>query len=73
MNMRAFDFSPLYRATVGFDRLALAMDSLMRNDASTPSYPPYNIEKTGKILTGSLLLSRDSTRTRFPSRPAMAS
>ena len=48
MNMRAFDFSPLYRATVGFDRLAHAMDSLMRNDASTPSYPPYNIEKTGE-------------------------
>lgn len=47
MNMRTFDFSPLYRSSVGFDRLAAAMDSLVRKDAATPSYPPYNIEKTG--------------------------
>lgn len=47
MNMRNFDFAPLYRSTVGFDRLAQAMDTLARHDGGTPSYPPYNIEKTG--------------------------
>ncbi len=46
--MRAFDFSPLYRATVGFDRLADLMDRAMSVDAAAPTYPPYNIEKTAE-------------------------
>lgn len=46
--MRSFDFSPLYRSTVGFDRLANLMDQVTTSDASQPSYPPYNIEKTGE-------------------------
>lgn len=46
--MRNFDFSPLYRSTVGFDRVAGMMDQLMAGDAQAPSYPPYNIEKTGE-------------------------
>lgn len=45
--MRNFDFSPLYRATVGFDQIADLMDRVMTNDVTPPSYPPYNIEKTG--------------------------
>lgn len=45
--MRTYDFSPLYRSTVGFDRLASVLDQVMTNDVSTQSYPPYNIEKTG--------------------------
>ena len=45
--MRARDFAPLYRATVGFDRLFNALDAAQRVDESTFSYPPYNIEKTG--------------------------
>ena len=45
--MRNFDFSPLYRATVGFDQIADLMDRVLTNDVSQPSYPPYNIEKTG--------------------------
>lgn len=44
--MRAFDLSPLYRATVGFDRLADLMDRALTVDAGAPTYPPYNIEKT---------------------------
>ncbi len=44
--MRTFDFSPLYRATVGFDRIADLMDRVMETDGASPSYPPYNIEKT---------------------------
>ncbi|SIS64329.1 Hsp20 family protein [Phaeovulum vinaykumarii] len=45
--MRTFDFSPLYRATIGFDRVADLMDRALAADISQPSYPPYNIEKTG--------------------------
>lgn len=45
--MRNFDLTPLYRASVGFDRLADVMDRTMSADVSAPTYPPYNIEKTG--------------------------
>jgi len=43
--MRHYDFSPLYRSTVGFDRLFSMLDSAT---SDTPSYPPYNIERTGE-------------------------
>ena len=46
--MRSFDISPLYRATVGFDRMMNLLDNASRVDDSAPSYPPYNIEKTGE-------------------------
>ena len=45
--MRNFDLSPLYRSTVGFDRLATVLDQVLDGDVAQPSYPPYNIEKTG--------------------------
>jgi len=45
--MRSFDFAPLYRSTVGFDRLTSLLDAAGRLD-DAPSYPPYNIEKTGE-------------------------
>src|SRR5215218_6243758 len=38
---------PLYRNTVGFDRLFSMLDQLVSVDAA-PSYPPYNIERTGE-------------------------
>jgi len=41
--MRAYDFSPLYRSAIGFDRLAQLFDQAQRSDAQ-PSYPPYNVE-----------------------------
>ena len=41
--MDRFDFSPLFRSTIGFDRLARLIDL----DNTVPTYPPYNIEKTG--------------------------
>ncbi|WP_095588676.1 Hsp20 family protein [Actibacterium ureilyticum] len=44
--MRSFDLAPLYRATVGFDRVADLMDRVLSSDVTQPSYPPYNIEKT---------------------------
>lgn len=46
--MRTFDFSPLYRSAIGFDRVASLLDSLSRTEQSQPSYPPYNIELTGE-------------------------
>jgi molecular chaperone IbpA len=45
--MRHFDLSPLYRSTVGFDRLFSLLDQAGSNDAA-PSYPPYNIERTAE-------------------------
>ena len=45
--MRNFDLSPLYRSTVGFDRLFSLLDQVTTAD-SAPSYPPYNIERTGE-------------------------
>jgi molecular chaperone IbpA len=46
MTMRSYDFAPLYRATVGFDRIADLMDRVLSSDVTQPTYPPYNIEKT---------------------------
>lgn len=46
--MRHVDFSPLYRSTVGFDRLFSLLDSMGQPEQSSPSYPPYNIERTGE-------------------------
>src|SRR5438105_8382148 len=43
--MRTFDFAPFYRSTVGFDRLFSTLD---RVDSLGPSYPPYNIVRTGE-------------------------
>ncbi len=46
--MRDFDFSPLFRSAIGFDRLPSLLDTAMRTAGPTDSYPPYNIEKTGE-------------------------
>jgi molecular chaperone IbpA len=43
----AFDFSPLYRSTVGFDRLFDMLDQSTQVE-SMANWPPYNIEKTGE-------------------------
>jgi molecular chaperone IbpA len=45
--MRMFDTTPLLRSTVGFDNINRLLDSVSRQDASEPAYPPYNIEKIG--------------------------
>ena len=41
-----FDLTPLYRSTVGFDRLARMLDEVSTFEA--PAYPPYNIERVGE-------------------------
>ena len=46
--MRHFDLSPLYRSTVGFDRLFSMFDDVPNIDTSGAGYPRYNIEKTGE-------------------------
>ena len=46
--MRTFDLAPLYRSTVGFDRLFSMLDQVSGFDNSGSSYPPYNIERTGE-------------------------
>jgi molecular chaperone IbpA len=46
--MDRFDFSPLFRSTIGFDRLTRLVDAASRVDNSALAYPPYNIEKTGE-------------------------
>jgi len=46
--MRSFDLAPLYRATVGYDRIADLVDRVLTNDVAQPTYPPYNIEKTAE-------------------------
>jgi molecular chaperone IbpA len=45
--MDRFDFSPLFRSTIGFDRMLRLVDPATRVDGASLGYPPYNIEKTG--------------------------
>jgi molecular chaperone IbpA len=48
--MRTVDFTPVFRSTVGFDRMARLLDHAMRatETANAPTFPPYNIEKLGE-------------------------
>src|SRR5262244_3752314 len=46
--MDRFDFSPLFRSTIGFDRLTRLVDAATRVDNTALAYPPYKIEKTGE-------------------------
>jgi len=46
--MDSLDFSPLFRSTIGFDRLMRLADAATRLDGGASVYPPYNIESTGE-------------------------
>ena len=46
--MRTFDLSPLFRSTVGFDRMYRLLDSALQSGESGQTYPPYNIATTGE-------------------------
>ena len=46
--MRSFDFAPYYRSTVGFDRMFSMLDQVGGLGGLAPSYPPYNIERSGE-------------------------
>jgi len=43
--MTTYDFTPLFRSSIGFDRLPLLLNQALQLDESTASYPPYNIDK----------------------------
>ena len=49
--MRTIDFTPMFRNSVGFDRMAQLADAALRAPAAanTPAYPPYNIEKVSEV------------------------
>ena len=46
--MQTFDLAPLYRSTVGFDRMFSLFNQAAGHEGATPGYPPYNIERTGE-------------------------
>src|SRR6476659_3966624 len=46
--MRTLDFAPLYRSTVGCDRMVSMLDQFEDVEGSGSNYPPYNIERTGE-------------------------
>ena len=46
--MRTFDLSPLFRSTIGFDRMSRLLDTALQLDEAGITYPPYNIEKRGE-------------------------
>ncbi len=46
--MRQLDFAPLYRSTIGFDRLVQLLDGVAGFNEDATTYPPYNIERTGE-------------------------
>jgi molecular chaperone IbpA len=64
--MRPIDFAPLYRSSVGFDRLFDLLDSVTGLDQASPGYPPYNIERLGdneyRITMAVAGFSRDEVR-----------
>lgn len=43
--MRSFDLTPLFRSSIGYDHFSDLIDAAQRRESTTPSYPPYNIEK----------------------------
>lgn len=42
--MNTIDFTPLYRSSIGYDRLASLLDTALRTETASAGYPPYNIE-----------------------------
>lgn len=46
--MTTIDLSPLYRSSIGFDRMGSLLDNALRSDKSSLGYPPYDIETTGE-------------------------
>ena len=72
--MNTFDFSPLYRTSVGFDRLASLLASAKRVEQGN-SYPPYNIKATGEnhyqitmAVAGTAVI--DTLKVVLPETPA---
>jgi HSP20 family molecular chaperone IbpA len=45
--MTTIDLSPLYRSSIGFDRMGSLLDNALRSQKATVGFPPYDIEATG--------------------------
>ena len=45
--MTTIDLSPLYRSSIGFDRMGSLLDNALRSQKAAAGYPPYDIEATG--------------------------
>ena len=65
--MTTFDFSPLYRSSIGFDRLASLIDAATRGDHGQATYPPYNIERTDEDHYRISMAVADSPKKICPS------
>ena len=50
--MNTIDLTPLYRSSIGFDRLGSLLDTALRSEQASTSYPPYNIEVNGENRYG---------------------
>jgi molecular chaperone IbpA len=46
--MRTYDLTPLFRTSIGFDRMSRLFDAAMQLESSAKSYPPYNIVRSGE-------------------------
>ncbi len=46
--MTTIDLSPLYRSSIGFDRMGSLLDNALRSEKATAGFPPYDIETTGE-------------------------
>lgn len=46
--MTSYDFSPLFRSTIGFERLARLLDATLESNGTGNGYPPYNIAAVGE-------------------------
>ena len=46
--MRTYDLSPVFRSSVGFDRISLLLDTAMKMDNINSTYPPHNITRQGE-------------------------
>lgn len=50
--MRTYDMTPLFRTSVGFDRMSRFMDAALQSESSKTSFPPYNIVKHDENIYG---------------------
>jgi hypothetical protein len=70
--MRTFDFAPLYRSTVGLDRMFSMLDEVAGFDSPAPSYPPYNQAIHPTILSEPARTPIGS-RSQLPALPTLIS
>ena len=70
MRTTAFDLSPLFRTSIGFDRMSRLLDSAARVEDNALSYPPYNIEQVGEHKYN-ITMAQAALRRDIPSSAAV--